>query len=174
MFNLAVAQPALPRTLTIDGCRILAHQFREARQAKAAGRLQPRPSVRPACAAAGAFRHPAAWPPSHGAGLAVGAVGRDRPTAPGRRAAACNDRAAAAGRSSPPMRRHTRRSLRSARAGRRRASCCGPVSTADACRRRRKKFGARVTFCQSRLLHSEGTVAFAPTPSAHERHRSWR
>ena len=39
VFNLAAAQPAPPRTLTIDGCRILARQFRarvEARQAKAA------------------------------------------------------------------------------------------------------------------------------------------
>ena len=39
LFNLAAAQPAPPRTLTIDGCRILARQFRarvEARQAKAA------------------------------------------------------------------------------------------------------------------------------------------
>ena len=39
VFNLAAAQPVPPRTLTIDGCRILARQFRarvEARQAKAA------------------------------------------------------------------------------------------------------------------------------------------
>ena len=39
VFNLAAAQPVPPRTLTIDGCRILARQFRarvEARQTKAA------------------------------------------------------------------------------------------------------------------------------------------
>jgi len=39
VFNLAVAQPAGRRTLTVEGCRILARQFRErveARQARAA------------------------------------------------------------------------------------------------------------------------------------------
>ena len=42
VFNLAASQPGAQRTLTIDGCRILARQFRdrvEARQARAAARV---------------------------------------------------------------------------------------------------------------------------------------
>jgi hypothetical protein len=42
IFNLAASQPAAQRSLSVDGCRILARQFRdrvEARQARAAARV---------------------------------------------------------------------------------------------------------------------------------------
>ena len=80
------------RKLTVEGCRILARQFREkveARQARAAAlvghsfacpfdlhALLPVPAA-----------DPAAGPdPSDGAGLAGGALGHHRPAAPGGRA----------------------------------------------------------------------------------------
>ncbi len=95
VFNLAAAQPPAQRSLSIEGCRILARQFRdraEARQARAvalAGRswacpfdlhtLLPVPD--------GILQHG----PTHPAALSLagGALGHPRRPAAGRRAARC-------------------------------------------------------------------------------------
>ena len=89
MFTLAVAQPGRDKKLTVEGCRILARQFRdrvEAHQARAAalvGRSHACPfdlhtllPVPEAILLLGPT-HP------HGAGLAGGALGHHRPAAPG-------------------------------------------------------------------------------------------
>ena len=39
---------------------------------------------------------------------------------------------------------------------------------------RQKNPRACVTISRSHLLHNEGNIALAPTPSAHGRHRHWR
>jgi len=81
LFNLAASHSAARRSLTTAGCRILARQFHErieVRPAKASafvGRNRACPFDLQG-AAAGAVRHPPAWPdPSRFPGVAVRALG---------------------------------------------------------------------------------------------------
>ena len=138
IFNLAAAQPAERRHLTIAGCRILARQFRErveAHQARAvgAGRAQPGLPVRSARAAAGAGRHSARsarpirrhWPGWRPIGARTDRL-RQVSERPRRRpAGACRPATrSSATASSPPARRRRRRSPGWRRAGRRCTSRC--------------------------------------------------
>ena len=103
VFNLAVSQPPARRNLSVAGCRILARQFRERvelRQAQAAalvGHSRACPFDLQRLLAGAAGHSGAGVEPSRRAGLAHGALGHHRPSAPGGGAVATAEAASAAG-----------------------------------------------------------------------------
>jgi hypothetical protein len=114
VFTLAVSQPAGRRSLTVEGCRILARQFRdkvEAHQARAAALVGN--------SLAGSRLHSATRShPSRCAGLVGGAVGCRRPAAASDRAGEGDGRAAAAARPHGDRLRVLHRRRDAARGGR--------------------------------------------------------